>query len=287
MNQVSIFHGYGKFEKIALPRGNIRPFSEELEDGVYEYGISILNVLYKYKVLNKKNLERVLNINRGSTWKMNMLPRTLKMLRKAEYIEALGIHKDNEKDYHIVLYKITKSGADLINKEYRAELLDMTDKEMLQRASINQWHIGIIKNYKSILLESKYFHFFVEGSNPVPSVITIKTTNKGAKKGILNIFTYPAPREDADIQPFFKEVLKLHAHLLTEVKYRPAIIIVLCENEAHASWIAWHTNKYRQTRPFYMLYSQDLIADTENALENLLSCDLNEEGIVHASVDLT
>ena len=121
----------------------------------------------------------------------------------------------------------------------------------------------------------------------MPSVITIKTKNKGARQGILNIFTYSAPREDADIQPFFKEILKLHSHLLTEVKYRPAIIIVLCENEAHASWIAWHTNKYRQTRPFYMLYSLDLISDTENALENLLSCDLNEEGIVHASVDLT
>ena len=216
-----------------------------------------------------------------------MLPKMLKMLRKADMIDALGIKRKNEIDYHVVLYRITQTGSKQIGKEYQKELFELPDKELLMRASLNQWHIGILRNYKGKVIEYKYYGFYIPNGKPVPSVITIKTKNKGSSKGKISVFTYPAPRESEEIQPFFKEILKLHSALLQEMRYRPAVIVVLCENEAHASWIAWHTNKYRQTRPFYLLYSQDLITDTESALENLLSCDLNEEGIIHASVDLT
>lgn len=287
MNEVSIFHEYGTLEKIGPPESKVEAFHDKLENGLYEYGIVILNALYKYRIINKKNLEKYLNTKKSSSWKLNMLPKMLKMLRKANLIEALGIRKDNESDYHIVLYRITESGAKKIEKEFMEEFTNMSNKELLKRASLNQWHIGILRNYNEKVKEHKYYNFYIPDGKPVPSVITIKTKNRGTPKGQVSIFTYPAPREAAEIQPFFKEMLKLHSALLQEMRYRPAVIIALCENEAHASWIAWHTNKYRQTRPFYILYSQDLITDTEIALENLLSCDLNEEGIIHASVDLT
>lgn len=287
MNEVSIFHEYGVLEKVDSPESKVEPFQENLEEGLYEYGISILNTLYKYRVLNKKNLEKCINTKKGSSWKLNMLPKMLKMLRKANLIEVLGMRKEGDNNYHVVLYKITEAGAKLIKKEYKKEYFELSDKEMLRKASINQWHIGVIRNYKNIVKESKYYSFYTLNNNPVPSVIRIKTKNKGCPKGQLCVFAYPAPRSTEEIQPFFKEILMLHSALLEETRYRPAVIIVICENEAHASWITWHTNKYRQTRPFYMLYSQDLITCTEDALENLLSCDINEEGIIHASVDLT
>ena len=273
MNEVSIFHEYGTLEKINPPESKIEPFHKELEGGFYEYGIAILKILYKYRILNKRNLEKCLNTKKGSRWKLNMLPKMLRMLRKANLIDALGIKKDNLDNYHVILYRITETGSKQIGKEYDKGLFETPDKDLLKRASLNQWHIGILRNYKEIVKEARYYSFYIPNGLPVPSMITIKSKNKGSVKGQISVFTYPAPRSINEIQPFFKEILKLHS--------------VLCENEAHASWTAWHTNKYRQTRPFYILYSQDLITNTESALENLLSCDLNEEGIIHASVDLT
>jgi len=95
MNEVSIFHEYKPLEKISPPEGKIEIFEETLEEGLYGYGIAILNTLYKYCVLNKKNLEKCLNIKRSSSWKLNMMPKMLKILGNSDLIDDMEMRKDN------------------------------------------------------------------------------------------------------------------------------------------------------------------------------------------------
>lgn len=300
--EVSIYHEYESLVLLdEIKNEEISPWDSESKDAYANFGIAILKTLSKYRVLNKKNLENCLMMKNASNWKKENLSKVLKMLRKGGFIYALSTKKGGEDtEYILVLYILSQKGADVLVKRdvsilkedmYEVPILKEDISEILKRASLNQWHINVISNYQSILKTHKYYSFNAKKNrNSVPSMVTIKHfTIHNDKKNQKNvsIFTYAAPRKEEEIVPFMIELLKLQNYLVAQQRYRPALIVAVCENMAHASWLSWRANHYRQTRPLFLLYSLDIITNSGSLLANLYSCATDEEGLIKANINLT
>ena len=100
----------------------------------------------------------------------------------------------------------------------------------------------------------------------------------------MTLFGIVAPRKEEELEDFLGFLLRL---INAEVETIDClkIIMVVCENNTHASWIAWNINKYRQVRPFPVLYIQDMVTACEDPLTQVLSCETDEEGIVKSNIN--
>lgn len=300
--QVSIYHEYESLELLEdVNSKDIKPWDIESADAFANFGFCVLKTLNKYQFLNKKNIETCMAITNTNSWKSKNLSKVLKMLRKGEYIYAFTTKKGSEEPaYSLVLYSLTKKGSSILKENgialkhdtvYEPPVKKEDISLILQKASLNQWHINVLFHYKNNLKQHKYYGFNAKNNkNSVPSMVTIKhfkTVNGKKQQENISLFAFAAPRKEEEIVPFMVEILKLQNYLVSQDRYRPALTIAVCENMAHAAWLSWKANHYRQTRPFFLLYSLDIATNANSLLANLYSCATDEEGLVKANINLT
>ncbi len=280
MKNTSIYHEYPISEELKNNK-EIEEWSRDSKEGFGNLGVQILYSLYKYRVLNKENIEKCVNIKNPNKWKRGNVRRILPMLRSGGYVTCKGF-KDSyseEENYNLVLYMLTDKGffevqKDKDNAKIENMVKDMPDNELLKLASLNQWHISLLYSYKKAVISSIYNNFALVGKDVVPSVVKVKSGDKCA-----TIFAFEAPRNEEEIKPFLIRILKLESYLLTANQYRPSIIVAVTESPKSLAWLTWQINKYRETRKISTLLTTDYITNLDEPLRYLQICVADEEGI--------
>lgn len=301
--ELSIYHEYPVEEELPLPK-NQNPVNKTIDKKTLDpFKTAILYSLYKYGILNKKNLSYAIQLKKKNTWKESMLGRTLIDLRKDGYVKAYGC-KENKSDssYRIILYVLSNKGLSYLKEIYRIDNIgenriweDTVRKEnsilpFLRRASITQFHLSILFHYKKQLKKSSYYGMKTGTGKPIPSMVSfepkenVSTDSPGIKE--VTLYAFPAPRKESEIEDFLLLLIELESQLLDSTAGKLALLIIVCEHIQHAAWMSWQISRYRQARPFYFLYTQDMITAQSFPLSFFYSCDAQEDGILHSNIDL-
>jgi acetolactate synthase regulatory subunit len=280
MKNTSIYHEYPISEELKANE-EIEEWSRDLKNGFGNLGAQILYSLYKYRVLNKENIEKCVNLKNPNEWKRGNVRRVLPMLRSGGFVACRGFKDSKAEDdnYNLVLYMLTDKGfyevqKDKDNANPENMVKDMADNELLKLASLNQWHISLLYSYKKAVISSIYNNFALEGKDIVPSVVKVKNGDKRA-----TIFAFEAPRTEEEVKSFLIRILKLESYLLTANQYRPSMIVAVTESSKSLAWLTWQINKYRETRRISTLLTMDYITNLDEPLRYLQICVADEDGI--------
>lgn len=294
IKEPSIYHKYNIIQFINDDLRSICEWSPTIEGALLGYGLAIINTLNKYEVLNKRNLEILTNIKNPTKWKKEQLGNILRMLRKGGYVKCIGLKPDNDyPTYSVSLYVLTSKAHELLesnkmpvrNKAYN-NINEINIDYLLLKASLNQWHISMLNAYRRQITREAYYDLTLKGDTKIPSAITLNINKKKGRKKF-TVYALPAPRsaDKEGLKDFIITLIKLQSYI-TERHSELAIILAICETMPHAAFIAMLINKYRQTRPFYVVYTHDMATIEEEPLRNLYLCDADEMGIKQTSIDL-
>lgn len=301
--ELSIYHEYPVEEELSLPKSK-NPVNKTIaKDTLEPYKKTILYSLYKYGILNKQNIAYAIQLKKRNRWKESMLGRTLVDLRKDGYIKAYGCKTDKkELDYSLVLYVLSNEGLAVIKDTYKITnigenriweeiiLKENSINPFLKRASLNQFHLSILFNYRDKLEKSSYYGKKTRTGKPIPSMISFKPKEKtsqlspGIKK--ITLYAFPAPRKEEEMEEFLLLLIEMESQLLEGIMGELALLVIICEHIQHAAWFSWQSSRYRQVRPFYFLYSQDMVTAQKFPLSYFYSCEAKEDGILHANINL-
>lgn len=297
MKEVSIYHNHNMFIQLTEEITDYHKTDPQEERKVMkEYYLQILYSIYKYGALNKTNIENCLNFKNRSSWKSKSLKKALKTLRKKGYIRAYGTKEfPSDKSFAVVIYVVTRKGGLFLESSNKTIDYDriynpeeMKKETVLEQASIAQYHISLIKNYGNLFVKSSFNSYKTSTGELCPSVVTFAREstilNNELKKRLFQLIAFPAPKKEDELESFLGKILRVINAEVENLQITKLIIIV-CEHNAAAAYIAWNLNKYRQLRPFPVLYIQDMVTVTEDPLSNVLSCETDQEGIISTNIN--
>lgn len=293
--ETSLFHKYGEFVEVPLSiKDNIAGWDDKAKDGTAEYGKKILYIIKKYKILNKQSLLKCLQIENRNSWKRDMLSKTLKSMRKVGYLSMYEMRGRPQEEQSLMIYMLTDTGVAYISnqEEEPIEGIDIKDTQScLSLLSLNQWHINLQYVLEKNLVHAYYQTFVIKKNLKVPSLVQYQRQNNAENskrhKTSISLFTFPAPHAEEQLEQFMLKIIANYEFLIENQSYRPAIIVVLCENMNHAAWISWKLNKVKEMRPLNaFVYALDIMTNKEQMLSLLYSCDADEEGMIRSNVSL-
>lgn len=291
--ETSLFHNYGEFVEVPV-KENVSGWDDTAKDGTAEYGKKILHIIRKYKILNRQSILKCLQIEKRNSWKRDMLSKTLKAIRKSGYLQMYEMKGRPQEEQSLMVYILTDAGSAYIsNKEEKSEeALNIKDTQYcLSLLSLNQWHINLQYVLEKNLIHAYYGTFVIKENINVPSMVRYRrqryALDSKDDSDLLTLFTFPAPHEETQFEEFMLKIIANYEFLLENQSYRPAIIIILCENMNHAAWISWKLNKVKEMRPLNaFIYALDIMTNKEQMLSLLYSCDADEEGMIRSNVSL-
>lgn len=291
--ETSIFHLYGNFEEVNVNDSTL-PWDENDQGGLAEYGKSILGIIYRYKIINKQSILKCLQEKKQNIWKRDMLSKTLKSLRKSGHIRMFRMTGQKQDEHTLIIYAITEKGADVIEKSEKFDNIESilsNTQECLELLALNQFHINLRYILGIRIRKALYNQFIIKENITVPSFVryvrSYDSTKDNRNEKLLTLFTYAAPHDESRLEQFFLRLIYNYEFLMENPNYRPAIIVVLCENMNHASWISWKMNKIREMRPLNaFVYALDIMTNKEKMLSLLYTCEADEEGMVRSNISL-
>lgn len=291
--ETSLFHNYGDFIEVTV-KENVKEWDDKANDGTAEYGKRILYIIRQYKILNRQSILKCIQQKNRNTWKQNMLSKTLKSLRKNGYLKMYEMKGRPQEEQSLTIYTLTDAGLKYISRgeENSSEGIDIGDTQScLTLLSLNQWHINLKYVLEGNMIHAYYGTFVLKDDIKVPSLVQYKWQKNGINntrlKDTISLFTFPAPHKEEQCEEFMLNIIANYEFLLEHSSYRPAIIILLCENMNHAAWISWKLNKVKEMRPLNaFVYALDIMTNKEQMLSLLYTCDADEEGMIRSNISL-
>lgn len=294
--EISIYHEYPYFRPVPLPKDSQNNLNLNDNPVLSKYAFLVLYTLYKYRCVNKTTLGNAINLKNKNRWKEKSLKKTLQMLRKNGFIEAYGSSIEPAGvEFQTIVYILTKKGFDYLYSQYKKlDRLKIYEKNqikastLLKQASIAQYHISLLKNYGYMVTASKFENYITKSEEIIPSYVTFTKYRAkmelNSKQEKMAIFGIVAPRKEEELDVFLGYLLRIINEEIEDTEVFK-MVMVICENNTHASWISWKINKYKQLRPFPILYLQDMITATDDPLGQVLYCETDEEGIVKSNIN--
>lgn len=115
----------------------------------------IIEILYKYGVLTKMCIKKALLLA-----KCNVKRDISNTLKRMQQDGALITYERRENRHVTVLYALSmfiREEIENSDKNRQRLKLEKTMPDMLMRASLNQWHIGILQAYQGKISEERYY----------------------------------------------------------------------------------------------------------------------------------
>lgn len=304
----SIFHVKGIFLEKADVDKKVDKWTPDSPDGIGGFGMSILKILARYTLLNKACILKCAQSINPSQWKVSKISTTLRALRKAKMIHMYQMEGSATDEASLIVYCLSEKAEALLQEKNIAYSENITIKELLNYTgltteeekevatytctrllALNQWHINMLYNMGDRTICNFYKSFKIEDIT-IPSVITYRPMRANTKKaGKISLFTFFAPNNDEKMELLANELVKTYNFLSSpqHKKYRPSIIIVLCENTNHSAWVSWKFSQFRQLRQIdSALYAIDIGTSKERMLALLNECRANELGIMRTGINL-
>lgn len=242
---------------------------------------NILQILVKYEVLNRFNIEKLLN-------KLCKLPVRLRKIDYSEYLQTLvedgfveRFQLDNGNEFMkstMIVYRASKEVYEYLNCDgYRSDTEWIADTgSILEKLSLNQWHISIVANYSEYVKEEKYK--VVLGSNILDSYILLRPDTSYFRNSRIGFYAVSFSKTDERLDVFLEKVSTLHAYMKQKSKITDiCFLIVTCESMQNIEFAYQAIQSYPSFKFLQVLFVLDVNTSRSNPLEWLYMCN-KEEG---------
>lgn len=262
--------------------------SERLEELMgKEYGIIellIIKALYKYQVLNRYNLEKVIDLSLENRLKKPKYVSNIKALEKRGFICQADYCVDFNDTQRTTLFFLSRGSYEYMRKNYpkkpvtylphnEEKIIDFGRiAEIMERMSLNQWHINMLCNYS--IKDEGYYGKRRVGLNKVwlRSHMRVRT-NKGK---YLTVIAIPAVKDQEQIEDTLAELAKI-GEKTAEIGKEALIIVLLCDSVRKIEKLAELIFQKSKIQPT-VLYAVDMNTAELPCLTNLYQCK-QESGI--------
>lgn len=249
--------------------------------------LSIIKQLYKYAFLNRNSLEKVLATS--------LKPK----LQKPKYTSNIDLlyhngaiikyEYGNQNDY-ITFYGLSAGSYDYMKTYYnRVAVTHHPVKDpyeiettypvsrILERLSLNQWHINLLTSYTGAIQEEGYFQKkrYYRTKAYLPSFFRIKGSEEK-----FSVFSIPYPKDKRDLEQFGRRLLKV-GEMMQRNGNHHATIVILCESIRQierAYYVLWSIIELRSIHPVFAI---DLHTAHSNGLEWLYEMKQNAKGVTN------
>lgn len=251
--------------------------------------IEIIKILFRFKWLNRKNIERYLNNSPNINIHMRKpnYETNLKNLRKDGVIVTFSrapVFAGEETK--IIVYRLSEGAYDYANaflgvrKTYNKEKENMTidTATALEILSLNQWYITMLIGGQ--FKKTWYRQRFASKKGPVmvdaAFRLEVDKNRYGSKTMMLYAFAL-SKKEDGYVK-FINHLLNLNAYIQSsDNKYKLSLILVTCESrkrmtEAYAALKGFH-----ELDELELLFILDEDSLSGTGLENVYICEYNPD----------
>lgn len=192
-----------------------------------------MRVLYQYQFLNLYNFNRatrLLSTQPKKSYQNN--------IENMYFQGVLDCYRYKEGDSSLKAYSLSRAAYQYMaesKKQLRKTYFyhhqeDITTAEILEKLSVNQWHICVCEGYREKIVK-EYAHLKVSyrdhGAVTIPSIVQIKTIAPRGKK-LLTIVTLPLHKDETCIGDFLGKLLRLTGYLSENSTRFPNPIFLCC-----------------------------------------------------------
>lgn len=250
---------------------------------------AILQILAKYRVLNRFNLERELRLHLPPKLHKPDYVKELHELEAAGFVMRYAYETDltSGRD-NLVLYALSKKGCDyakkkgyLLRYESAKEGERITTTAALEFMSLNQWHIGIREGYKNSIVKEYYqdVRFLNDNSGiTLPSVFELKSKHLTlSSHTTLVTMAYTKKKENIGV------LLNILLGVNTFVKERSLpwpVYIILVDGYDAMQEAYCEIYRYEMLKWIDLYFSLDMHTTKKNQLERVYRCSMDEKNIV-------
>lgn len=284
--------GYNlQFEKQEVLFGRKEVFDKIRENvtiGAYSIvDLEIIKALFRFKWLNKKNIERYLNGTDiiHSQMKKPNYDSNIKRLRQDGVIATFSRAPVFAGEEHrVVVYRLSEGAYDYANafcgipKTYNKDPENMTidTAKAMETLSLNQWYISMLingeyqKNWYRARFKQKNGIFMIDSAFR----LSVKKEVYGSKTMML--YAFPMPKIDDGYAKMINKMLALNSFLHSpENKYKCSLILTTCESTDRIK------QAYAALRSFEELDDMDLLFALDNdsvkgtGIDKIYACEYN------------
>lgn len=258
---------------------------ERREFGIIE--LLIVKALYKYMVLNRKNLERAVDIKLDRKLQKPNYITNIRHLREKGILFKMR-YGDEDEANGCEFYSLTAAGYQYM-RVYYAGLPVTYDvgshnernvkrenlPAIMERLSINQWHINLLRNYGDKICSEAYYSKKRLGYRKAwfQSNVRIKT-----QAGSVALIALPAGKTEDDKKDLFDTLIR-YSDLIGKSENKAAAFIVICESKGEIGRITKYLEKSRTLHDVELLFAVDLNINKQPALEMLYTCMVEQQRV--------
>ncbi len=247
--------------------------------------IEIIKALFKYKWLNKRNLEKHLNhsSNINAHMRKPNYDSNLRNLRRDGVIVTFSrapIFAGEETK--IIVYRLSEGAYDYANaylgikKTYNKEKENMTidTATALEILSLNQWYITMLCGGK--YKKTWYRQRFASKKGPVmvdaAFKLDVDKNRYGSKTMMLYAFAL-SKKEDGYVK-FINHLLNLNAYIQSsDNKYKLSLILITCESRKRMTEAYAALKGFKELDELELLFILDEDSISGKGLENVYICE--------------
>ena len=261
---LSPYHMGESFIKYDARLENAEEYFERNKSHATEKGI--LKTLYKYHYLTKMCLKKAIMLEKEKPTRT--IDSTLRDMVKEgavvqyERVENSGI---------TVIYALPQNMRRAI-KEYYPKLqktdAETTEQQMLRRASLNQWHIGIMDAYNDILVEE---HYYAKRKWPYKKLFFTSFFRLSGKKSSTVILALPYVKTKEDFPKVAAELVKISIHAERSISQR-FLVVLIVESVSAMENAYKEIHSYKQFSLIEPFFSMDINTKARNSISWLYTC---------------
>lgn len=213
-----------------------------------EYGIVellIIKALYKYGVLNKYNLEKVINCKLKPELQKPKYDNNIRNLVQQGAIQMLMYNIGSETQ--LVVYALMSGTYSYMRKKYSKfphtsaapvmqERIDEAEKvaAIMERLSLNQWHIGITSGYINDIYQELYYMKKRFGLKriPVQSYIELKIGDGTGVKKNVGLIGIPYAKDTATTEKMMQTIALMQIMNDAVTSRTHCLPVIICESLA-------------------------------------------------------
>ena len=251
----------------------------------------ILLTLDKYKYLNNANMEYILSLKLPSARQKKSYQNNLRQMVKDGVLGCYKLGFDTTSKNTLCAYYNLEVVSEYLEKPKR--ILSRSDCTILERLSLNQWHIHAEQSKN--VQRAEYYPKFDEENEvyKIPSLLSIplipeKRQNKNCPTAYIG--AYPAPKGVLTEENELLFAKRLHNALSLLCKRKNShefgAIVLICDSKEQMKQLAGILEKYEELDEDCILYILDLYTQKNEPLKHLYHCRKKKQAFITSKVQI-
>lgn len=284
--------GYNlQYEKQPVLFGRKEVFDRVMENvtiGAYSIvDLEIIKALFRFKWLNKKNIERYLNGTNiiHQQMKKPNYDSNIKRLRQDGVIATFSRAPVFAGEEHrVVVYRLSEGAYDYANafcgipKTYNKDPENMTidTAKAMETLSLNQWYISMLINedYQKTWYRARFRQ--KNGVFMIDSAFRLSVKKEIYGSKTMMLYTFPMPKIDDGYAKMINKMLAINNFLHSPAnKYKCSLILTTCESTDRIKKAYAALRSFKELDDLDLLFVLDNDSVKGSGIDKIYACEYN------------